>query len=736
MKSFFILCVGMACTATTCAADLPQITAVRAGFAGRYKVGPNAPLQVSVLAGSGSRTIRARATAADSDGLNCTFNASGPFQLAAGQETKIPLCVRFGHEAGSLRVELLDDEKTLVSKTIVTSPTPSHEQIPEALRPGQRLIVSVGGWPGGMDGALPSSEGKSARNVLASVDDIADLPDCWQGYEGVDCLIFSTGRREILAQTSANPSRIEALDHWVRMGGTLVLAAGENASAALDTKSPLARFVPGRFDGPAHLHEDQVRSLETLANGQSPIPPAKPGEKVDLLVARLADSHGRVDARANEIPLVVRTAHGLGQVVFVATDLDRGSMLAWSDRALLMASLLGLPGNERPPEAKNAAESYSYDDLAGQLRSSLELLRGVLMAPFFVVATLVAIYILLIGPGDYFLLRRLRRGRGWTWVTFPAVVVLVSAGGYWASSWLKRDVQRVNQVDLIDIDADGTARGASWFSLFSPRSTTFDLSLRSRLPNGEAPKELTASLGWFGKAGSGFNGMFNRDSQNAGPLGGEGYSIEPSMDSARDVPIQAWSCKNFVYRWLGRAGDQGLNISLKEEGHQPEGTITNDLKLNGAGGGKGVTLFRAYLAYDGSAYLLGTIRPGESVDIGSSTRRVSLNTFLSSESIEDTAAQTERRVYDPGSRDAAYVLRAMLFYDAAGGQMRTRMSSDYQGFADLSGVFRTGRAVLVAMPPQEAAYRGAEVLDKRQPLAGPLDSHTIIYRFVVPVARQ
>ena len=294
------------------------------------------------------------------------------------------------------------------------------------------------------------------------------------------------------------------------------------------------------------------------------------------------------------------------------------------------------------------------------------------MVPFFVVATLVAVYILLIGPGDYFLLRRLRRGMGWTWITFPAVVVLVSAGGFWASSWLKRDVPRVNQVDLIDIDADGTARGATWFSIFSPRSETFNLSLRSRLPNGQAPKEMTATLGWFGKAGNGFNGMYNRDTQNTGPLASEGYLIGPAMDSASDVPIQVWSCKNFVYRWLGRAGDQGLSISFKEEGHQPTGTITNNLKPAGAGGGKGVTLTHAYLTYcDGFAYLLGTIRFGETVEIGSSTRRVSLSTFLSSESIEDSAGQagqSEKQPYDPGSRDAAYVLRAMLFYDAAGGR--------------------------------------------------------------------
>jgi hypothetical protein len=737
LRLFFVLCFCSAFAASTYAVDLAQIVTIRAGFAGRYKVGLTTPLQVIVRGGSGAASIGAQATTADSDGLNCTFNSAAPCQVPFGQEANIPLCVRFGHETGSVKIDILDGDRSLATKTFVSSPKPSPEQVSEAMRPGQRLIVSVGAVPGSMDTSLPSSEGASARNVLAAIDDIADLPDCWQGYEGVDFLILSTGRRELLKQAASNPSRIDALEQWVQMGGTLVLTAGENAEAAFGEKSPLARFVPGRFDGLAHLHEGQVTGLETLAHGQNPIPPPRPDEKVDLIAARLANVHGSVDARASNIPLVVRTAHGLGQVVFVATDLDRGSIRAWSDRPLLLASLLGLPSNELPPEAKTAVESYGYDDLAGQLRSSLEQFAGVRMVPFFVVAILAAIYILLIAPGDYFLLRRLRRGMQWTWITFPAVVVLVAAGGYLASSWLKRDVIRVDQVDLIDIDADGTARGATWFGVFSPRSETFDLALQAHLPNGAMPKQTTASLGWFGKAGNAFNGMYNRDAQNSGPIASEGYSIGPTMDTARDVPIQNWSCKNFVYRWLGRAGDQGLTISLKEEGHQPAGSIVNDLKPSGADGNKGVTLSHAFLAYDGWAYLLGTIRPGETKEIGASTRRVSLSTFLSSESIEDSAAaQSDKQPYDPGSRDAAYVLRAMLFYEAANGRKRTGMSNDYQNFTDLSATFHTGRAVLVAMPPQEKSYRGADIHNKQQPLSSPLDKHTIIYRFVVPVGKQ
>ena len=183
------------------------------------------------------------------------------------------------------------------------------------------------------------------------------------------------------------------------------------------------------------------------------------------------------------------------------------------------------------------------------------------------------------------------------------------------------------------------AAATSWFSIFSPRAETFDLSLRPRLPNGEPPGDFpnfrgpsghdirasggrengtvplappVASLGWFGKAGNGFNGMYNRDMQNSAPLGSQGYSIGPTLDTARDVPIQAWSCKNFVYRWLGRGdcpdfrpstrgpandivGENGtgyslgalvacggLEFALQEDNHQPTGTITNHLKPRGA----------------------------------------------------------------------------------------------------------------------------------------------------------
>ena len=110
---------------------------------------------------------------------------------------------------------------------------------------------------------------------------------------------------------------------------------------------------------------------------------------------------------------------------------------------------------------------------------------------------------------------------------------------------------------------------------------------------------------------------------------------------------------------------------------------------------------------------------------------------------ESSAARSEKVAYDRSSRDMAYVLQAMMFYDAAGGRKHTGMANDYQGFTDLSGLLKAGRAILVAMPPQDGSCRGGDLLrgqvpktgesDNRQPLGNALDRHTTIYRFVLPV---
>ena len=206
------------------------------------------------------------------------------------------------------------------------------------------------------------------------------------------------------------------------------------------------------------------------------------------------------------------------------------------------------------------------------------------LVPFFVVALLVIVYILLIGPGDYFLLRRLGRGMQWTWVTFPAIVVIFAAGAYVAAYWLKGDQLRVSQVDLVDIDAEGTARGASWFSIFSPRGESFDLSMRPCLPDGQPP-ETSGSLAWLGKAGNEFNGMYSRDTQNSAPLWSQGYDRSVAgRDPRRADP--GLGLQEFYAPLAGTRSRSGAGRPLKDDERQLSGTITNRLTRSDSQAGK------------------------------------------------------------------------------------------------------------------------------------------------------
>jgi len=102
-------------------------------------------------------------------------------------------------------------------------------------------------------------------------------------------------------------------------------------------------------------------------------------------------------------------------------------LAASSDRPLLVARLLDMPTTATEETKENTAVMhYGYNDLSGQLRSALDRFTGVRLVPFWFVASLIVVYILLIGPGDYFFLRKVVGRMEWTWLTFPAIVIIVS----------------------------------------------------------------------------------------------------------------------------------------------------------------------------------------------------------------------------------------------------------------------------------------------------------------------
>jgi hypothetical protein len=462
------------------------------------------------------------------------------------------------------------------------------------------------------------------------------------------------------------------------------------------------------------------------------------GRTAQLRVARFQQIRGIVQVPAHSrsnLPLVVTTPYGLGQVVFVAVDLDQPPFVSWRARGNFVSKLLGYPargneGTERPAASQVATTGLS--DLASQLRGALDQFAGVKLVPFFVVASLVFGYILLIGPGDYFLVKRLLKRMEWTWITFPLIVAAVSGGAYLLAAEFKGRELRLNQVDLVDVCLDPSTpliRGTTWMNVFSPRADAYDLRFVPQ-PSGEASEESQTLLSWLGLPGSALGGMDPRTDNR--PLSDRPYDFSPDLSRLKKVPIHVWSTKSLSARWS--VPDPGLLEADVTQGADEGllGTITSGLD---------VPLTDCWLAYGRWVYPLGTLEPGQRLDLAPrwKDREVLLSRLTRNRLQKDELKNQYVAVstpYNPASFDIPAILRQMMFYRASGGQNYAGLLHRYQHFVDLSEHLNLDRGVLIGFTRQPAGQLQRGQGSNWQPVRGPEDMHWTCYRFVFPIEKK
>ena len=136
------------------------------------------------------------------------------------------------------------------------------------------------------------------------------------------------------------------------------------------------------------------------------------------LAPQLSNVCGRIEAfegnGADKLPLVVRSADGFGELIFVAVDLNQPPLDRWPGLPQLLAALLGrsVSSAQSPPVESAAVSHLGYNDLSGQLRSAIDQFPGVRVTPFWLVAVLASGYVLLLFPrtiGRELPVQRLRR---------------------------------------------------------------------------------------------------------------------------------------------------------------------------------------------------------------------------------------------------------------------------------------------------------------------------------------
>ena len=709
-----------------------RIVDVQVGFDRHYKLGCWTPVRVVVASGlargDASKTALLRLETTDGDGTEYV-TASEPMQLTPGMPTTATIYVRFGSRLPAMTLTLLSaDGATLLTEKL-ESGDDARPGFAAPMSADERLVVCLG-----RSTALDDVVGRTgvAELVAAKLSNVGDLPTRAIGYDGVDAVLLSADRLDRYSNLTAAGSQTAALVDWLQSGGRLTIVAGNDAGLIFALPA-FQRLAAIQVAEPVTL--PRTDRLESFAGNDKTIANVPVAER--LRVPRATGEFGVVDLREGDLPLIARRAVGLGILTISFVDLEHPQLKGWRGRGAVLARAMRLgpmrdAASDRPEFAIN--RSYGYGDLSGQLRSALDRYEGVAVVSFMVLAILILLYILLIGPLDFLLVKRVFRRTELTWFTFPAIVVATSLGAYFAAVWMKGDRLRVSQVDVVDCDvATGKVRGTTFAGIFSPKSESYDVRIEppaKLLSAGLAQSRTTTS--WLGLSGDGFGGMQSRT--GGGSWFSSPYQVSPDLGSLSGVPIQVWSSKMFLGRWDAR----GTFTTAATSEFGPLRQLADGSLAGAVRSPIAVPLEGAMLCYGTNAYHLGTLEAGKSHDASRLDARLLASELQKAEVVAATKSSLSpsmrTRPHDPGSQQVEEIVRKMMFYEAAGGREHARLKNQYHGFLDLSELLKLNRAVLVGTVAATAEAGSAlDLASGGSPVSRDEDRRRVFVRIVLPV---
>jgi len=710
----------------------PELVKADMGFGDRYKVGCWTPLRLTCKGGDETLTVFAEVRLPDGDGKLVSIT-SPRFSLPAGSEVNRELLVRAGKLDSPVAVNLMMERtgkgpKLVAKRTFSTSRPLDEGGVVSGEPATTRLMVEVGQSYLGASTAVDAAKSTQlwyTQNIVGRVPNLQTLPRHWLAYEGVDTVLLSTSDSDAWATLRADDPRIQALTEWVRLGGRIVLFCATSSNEVIGSGGPLAHLTPGDFQDVVTV--DDLSELQTYVGGNEPLPQRG---RFQLGVPKFGDVRGDIELevgpRSNGLPVIVRTRHELGQVVFVGFDVDSGPLKAWKSRDLLVKKLLAYSADDRPTDADNYYYSGPSDvsaSVQARLDQTLES-SGIKTPPFLAIAGLVLLYILLIGPGDYLFVKHVLKRMEMTWVTFPIIVVSTCLAAYWYADYLKGDDLRVNQVEIVDVNtATGLTRGTMWTHVFSPSPARYNLRLSAKTPAGEPATTDDATIAWLGKTSSGGGGMNAEANRTFGP---PVYFWSPDRSRLLQTPIEIWSTKTFVSRWQSQsASTLQANLS-RTPNNLVEGEVVNS---------SGVDLTNCKIVYGSWAWRLGDLPAGGKANIDSSSKvRKLRNVFKDDYSFVATQNSYYEQQQLVRNVSLAGLAEMMMFYDTLGGLKHTGQWNRYQSFLDLSHTLDGETAMLVGecREPRSELVRADDAGDTSS-LRGDKDTYVVMYRFVLPV---
>ena len=341
-----------------------------------------------------------------------------------------------------MEVVLTDGERTVASaKPKFTSHDGTQMVVAVVAERPERIVGSL---------HLLPNQNQVAPLVLSLNPD--DLPDQVQAWSTLDRIIWQDIDSERLT-----PSQLTAMRGWVAGGGRLVIAGGTAGPKALSAFPD--QLLPYRPIATTEVPAMNLTGLlGKLPTGATQLP---------ALSGELAG--GRALAIVGDRVVAAERSYGAGFVTLIGFD-PSVDWIARTDTADVLWRRL-------VPARAAGGLSFSDDNM---LVSAVSQLPSLALPPIGGLIALLVAYILLIGPINYLVLRRMDK-REWAWVTMPVLIVVFAVGAYGIGAALRGNELIVNQVAIVR-GAPGATDGTAqvYLGVFSPSRGTFQV----RIPGG------------------------------------------------------------------------------------------------------------------------------------------------------------------------------------------------------------------------------------------------------------
>ncbi len=345
----------------------------------------------------------------------------------------------FGSE---LEIVLEEGDRTVVSTKVKFAVHDSAQLVVAVVAEHPERIVSI------ID--LPPNQNQVVPLVMSIAPE--DLPERVEAWGMIDRIIWQD-----VDAARLSPAQLDALRGWVAGGGRLVIAGGTSGPKAL-AAFPDA-LLPYR---PTAITDVPAASLSGLLG----VVPAG-ATQLPALSGSLTD--GLTLATVGDRVVAAERTYGGGQVTLLGFDPTAAWIVDSKASKGLWRGLL---------PSRSSGGLTPLDD--SMLVSAVAQLPSLALPPIGGLIVLLAAYILLIGPVNYLVLRRLDR-REWAWLTMPVLVVVFTVVAYGFGAALRGNEVIVNEVAIVrgaTGATDGT--GQVYIGVFSPSRGTYQL----RVPGG------------------------------------------------------------------------------------------------------------------------------------------------------------------------------------------------------------------------------------------------------------